>query len=58
MDRRSGNRSKKTKTISKTEPKNRLEKCANIPMLGVRCNERKNNKIVTLGLNKVSVSPW
>ena len=33
--------------------------CANSSkmLLGVRFNERENNKIVTLGPNKVSVSP-
>lgn len=61
MDRRSGNRLKKTKTVSKSR-KNRLDMCANIPRCcsvsqGVRYNERENNKIVTLGPNKVSVSP-
>ena len=58
MDRGSGNRPKKTKTISKSR-KNRLDMHANIPRFcSVSAITReKNNKIVTLGPNKVSVSP-
>ena len=57
MDRRSRNRPKKTKTASKSK-KNRLDMCKYSKMLfGVRYNERENNKIVTWGPNKVSVSP-
>ena len=57
MNRRCGNRSKKTKTISKSR-KNRLEVCKYTKMwLCVCYNERENSEIVTLGPNKLSVSP-
>ena len=55
MDRRSGNRPKKTKT--QTADKNRLDVYKYSKMLfGVLYNEEENNNIVTLGPNKVSVT--
>ena len=57
MDRRSRNRPKKTKTVSKSRKIDLICKYSKM-LLGVRHNERENNKIVTLGPNKVSVSPW
>ena len=50
-------REKKTNTVSKSR-KYGLDMCKYSKMLlGVRYNERENNKIRTLGPNKVSVSP-
>ena len=58
MDRRSRNRPKKTKAVSKSKTKQTRYECKYLKMLlGVRYNERENNKIVTLGPHKVSVSP-
>ena len=59
MDRGSGNQPKKTKTVSKRRKKKyTLDMSANIPRCcSVSAITREQNKIVTLGPNKVSVSP-